>query len=161
MRATLDHVFVEAIPETLQPGTLYLTINYATMAHLCACGCGAEVFTPLSPTDWRFDYDGETVSVWPSIGSWSLPCRSHYIIDRGRVRVAGAWSEERIDAGRARDRDRKAERYAMPFGEDEARELTGTAEEAALSTSGSTGGALPSMFARLVQAISGATRKHR
>ncbi|WP_425342947.1 DUF6527 family protein [Rhizobium etli] len=47
------------------------------MAHLCACGCRTEVITPLSPTDWRFTFNGKTISVEPSVGNWSLTCRSH------------------------------------------------------------------------------------
>jgi Family of unknown function (DUF6527) len=31
-------------------------------------------------------------------------CRSHYWVRGGNVRWAGAWSQEEIDAGRARDR---------------------------------------------------------
>ncbi|MFC4855982.1 DUF6527 family protein [Actinophytocola glycyrrhizae] len=28
--------------------------------------------------DQRRDFNGETVSLSPSIGNWSFPCRSHY-----------------------------------------------------------------------------------
>ncbi|WP_417924835.1 DUF6527 family protein [Collimonas pratensis] len=27
--------------------------------------------------DWSLTYDGKTVSLDPSIGNWSLPCRAH------------------------------------------------------------------------------------
>ena len=53
-------------------------------------------------------YDGETVSLDPSIGNWSFPCQSHYWLERGRVSWAEQWSRERIDRGRALDRARKA-----------------------------------------------------
>jgi hypothetical protein len=104
----LDHRFVEAVPSELVSGILYVSLEYATMMHLCCCGCGNEVVTPLSPSDWKMTYDGQTVSVQPSIGSWSLPCRSHYVIRRGRVNWANDWNDEQIAKGRARDQSIKA-----------------------------------------------------
>lgn len=109
--AHLAPAFVEVVPEVLEAGTLYVCPAHATMLHLCACGCGSEVVLPLSPIDWRLTFDGETVSVEPSVGSWALPCRSHYVIDRGRVRWAGDWSEDEVRRGREHDRRRKASRY--------------------------------------------------
>jgi hypothetical protein len=105
------HGFVEHIPERLEDGVLYISIPYATAMHLCACGCGREVVTPLTPTDWEMIFDGETVSLWPSIGNWSFECQSHYWIRRGRVRWGGGMSRQEIEQARARDRRRK-ERYA-------------------------------------------------
>ena len=107
----LDHRFVKNIPEKLEPGVLYISIEYATAAHSCCCGCGEEVVTPLTPTDWKMTYDGETVTLYPSIGSWSLPCRSHYVVNRGRVIEAAPWSDRQIAAERARDRAAKAVHY--------------------------------------------------
>jgi hypothetical protein len=66
--------------------------------------------TPLSPTDWKLIYDGKSVTLDPSFGNWSFACKSHYWIRGGKVRWAGAWSQEEIDAGRANDRLAK-ERY--------------------------------------------------
>lgn len=105
--ARFGHKFVEQIPERLEEGVLYISIEYATVMHLCACGCGHEVVTPLSPTDWEMTFDGETVSLAPSIGSWSLKCQSHYWIRRGGVRWARWMSPEEIERGRERDRRRK------------------------------------------------------
>ena len=100
----LTHEFVEFIPDDLQEGRLYVSIRFATVTHKCCCGCGTEVVTPLSPTDWKLIFDGKTISLDPSIGNWSLECRSHYWITGNRVRWAGRWSQAEIDAGRARDR---------------------------------------------------------
>jgi hypothetical protein len=36
---------------------------------------------PISPADWQLAYDGDTVSLTPSIGNWGFPRRSHYWID--------------------------------------------------------------------------------
>lgn len=113
MRADrLDARFVDEIPETLDSGRVYVSLEHATMVHLCACGCGHEVVLPLTPLDWRLTWDGERISVSPSVGSWSLPCRSHYVIGEGRVRWAGDWSDEEIEAGRRRDLKAKARRHA-------------------------------------------------
>jgi Family of unknown function (DUF6527) len=108
-RASLDPQFVEFLPENLDEGFLYISIPYATTAHLCACGCGNEIVTPLSPTDWRLTFDGETVSLDPSIGNWSFACQSHYWIEQNRIDWAPAWSKEKIARGREHDRRRKRE----------------------------------------------------
>ena len=103
--------FVESIPETLDSGMLYVSMTLASAIHLCACGCGQEVITPLSPTDWKVCFDGENVTLDPSIGNWSFPCRSHYWIRGGKVRWSGSWSTEEIADGRAHDRERKNAYY--------------------------------------------------
>lgn len=105
-------VFVEEVPTQMQPGVLYVSMGCATAMHLCACGCGAETVTPLSPTDWLLFYDGEAVSLHPSIGNWSLPCRSHYFIQDGKVVWAAPMSDAVIRRGRVWDRTRKAAFYA-------------------------------------------------
>ena len=103
----LKHSFVASIPDQIDPGILYISLDFATMMHLCACGCGREVVTPLSPKDWRITYDGRSVSVHPSVGSWSLPCRSHYVIKKGNIRWAGDWTDEQVNKGRRADLVRK------------------------------------------------------
>jgi len=100
--------FVEHFPDRLEPGELYLAMEFATAAHLCACGCGSKVITPFSPTDWQMYFDGEAVSLKPSIGNWSFKCRSHYWVRSGRIEWAGNMSQEAINAGRKRDAEVKA-----------------------------------------------------
>lgn len=95
--ASLTHEFVEYVPAVLAEGVLYVSLRFATVVHLCPCGCGNKVVTPLSPADWQLLFDGEAVSLTPSIGNWSLPCQSHYWIrlDRVRwVRAATRWRGE-------------------------------------------------------------------
>ena len=108
----LAHQFVKAIPNELEERTLYVSMDYATVVHKCCCGCGREVVTPLSPTDWKLTYDGESISLSPSIGNWSFECRSHYWIDKSTLRWASQWSKEQIAAGRAHDRGAKERHYA-------------------------------------------------
>jgi hypothetical protein len=81
----LTHVFVEYLPDKIARGKLYISMQHATAAHQCCCGCGREVVTPLSPKDWQLTYDGRSISLTPSIGNWSYPCRSHYWIRHDRV----------------------------------------------------------------------------
>jgi Family of unknown function (DUF6527) len=110
-RTTIRHEFVDAIPKSLEDGTLYVCIPYATAVHLCCCGCRREVVTPITRTDWKMTYDGESVSLDPSIGNWSFPCQSHYWIKNDRIRWAATWSQERIDAGRQLDRHAKERQF--------------------------------------------------
>ena len=96
--------FVVEVPAKPSQGVLYISTTYATAIHLCACGCGQEVVTPLSPAGWRLTFDGETVSLYPSIGNWGLPCRSHYWLERNEVRWARRWSQGEINLARMEDR---------------------------------------------------------
>ena len=97
--------FADFIPEKLEPGKLYISRRYATATHLCCCGCGLEVVTPLNPAKWHLsEHGGDRVSLSPSIGNWSFPCRSHYFIEANGVRWAGSMSRRQIRAVRARDR---------------------------------------------------------
>jgi hypothetical protein len=105
--SALTHEFVEHFPDELKEGRIYVSIPFATVAHRCCCGCGNEVVTPLSPTAWNLAFDGETVSLDPSIGNWSFPCQSHYWITRNKVTWARRWSQKEIERGRQRDRSVK------------------------------------------------------
>jgi len=102
-QATVEHEFVEFVPEVLEQGKLYISIPYATAVHLCACGCGIKVVTPISPPEWTLKWDGDTVSLDPSIGNWQFPCRSHYWIRRSRVVWAPPMSASAIKQGRKRE----------------------------------------------------------
>ena len=95
------------MPSSLEPGNLYISVKHRLTEHLCACGCETEVSLPLSPSEWCIEYDGESVSIRPSIGNWRLPCRSHYIIEKGHTRWCLAWTETEIRAGQSNDRKAK------------------------------------------------------
>lgn len=112
----LRHEFVEAVPEELEDGVLYVSMLFATAVHRCCCGCGSEVVTPFSPTDWSLTFDGRSVSLSPSIGNWSFACRAHYWIDKGGVRWAGQWSPGEVTAGRRRDASAKERQFADEAG---------------------------------------------
>jgi hypothetical protein len=106
----LKHQFVESAPSKLDDGVLYVSTKFRTVMHRCCCGCGNEVVTPLSPTDWKLTFDGVSISLSPSVGNWGLPCRSHYWIERNVARWAGDISDEKVAAIRDDDK-RLKERY--------------------------------------------------
>lgn len=108
---SMTHKFIEFIPKVLENGVIYISMEYGAVTHLCCCGCGEKVFTPLSPTDWKLTYDGETISVYPSIGNWSLPCKSHYWIKNSKVKWAESWADEKIEYNRIQDRSNKEKYY--------------------------------------------------
>jgi hypothetical protein len=89
MKHKMKHKFVEYIPSQIEENTLYISIEYDVTKHKCACGCGADIVTSLSPAGWKLTYDGETVSLYPSIGNWNHECKSHYFITNDQVVWAG------------------------------------------------------------------------
>lgn len=110
--------FVEYLPDNLEEGLLYVSMEHAVASHRCACGCGSETVTPISPTDWQIYYDGRDVSISPSIGNWNFPCRSHYWIDKGKIRWASHMSEFAIDRGREKSQSAKKQFYREAAGSD-------------------------------------------
>jgi hypothetical protein len=102
---------VQYKPQNLAPGILYLAEEFGAVAHLCACGCGAIVRTPLDDTEWSLEQTEEGPSLNPSVGNWQEPCQSHYWIVRGKVIWAPKWSAEEINAGRRREQTRRSQYY--------------------------------------------------
>lgn len=104
MRQThLKPSFVEFIPDHLEDGVLYVSERFRTCSHNCCCGCGEEVVLPLSPAEWQLSCDGGTVSLWPSVGNWDYPCKSHYIVRRNQVRWASSMTAHQIKRVKQRD----------------------------------------------------------
>ena len=106
--------FVEYIPDKLEDGIIYISIPYNTASHKCASGCGEIVVTPITPTDWTLIWNGDTISLNPSIGNWSLPCQSHYWIKYNKVIWARKWSLTEIEANREEDVVRKELYFNRP-----------------------------------------------
>lgn len=100
---TLNHRFVENVPDQLEEGVLYISIPFETVIHKCCCGCGNEVVTPLSPAAWGLIFNGETVSLNPSIGNWSFDCKSHYWIKKNKVHWSYEFDEEKIERVKQKD----------------------------------------------------------
>lgn len=100
----MKHRFVEFIPSQIEENILYISIEYDVAKHKCACGCGVDIVTSLSPAQWKLIYDGDTVSLYPSIGNWSHDCKSHYFITNNRVKWAGFMTQKQITAVIANDK---------------------------------------------------------
>lgn len=96
--------FVEFIPGVRDDGVVYISIEYGAIVHNCCCGCGEKVSTPLSPAQWSFTFDGEHISLSPSVGSGTLPCNSHYVITRNEGRWAPTMTKAQTTAALNRDR---------------------------------------------------------
>lgn len=78
---------VERIPHVLVEGVLYVCLECQVAVHLCACGCGEKTVTPIDKVNgWVMKYDGQTVTLRPSIGNFNMPCKSHYFITKNKVR---------------------------------------------------------------------------
>lgn len=107
----MQHKFVELIPDTIEDGILYISIKYCTAIHKCVCGCGNEVVTPISPTDWKLTFDGKTISLSPSIGNWNFKCQSHYWIKKNEIIYAKKWDKKEIQDGRNKDKKKKEKFY--------------------------------------------------
>lgn len=56
-------------------------------------------------------FDGETITLYPSIGNWSFPCQSHYWITNNKVRWAPKWTKEEIEEGRNEEKETQKEFY--------------------------------------------------
>lgn len=109
MKIRLEHVHF--IPKTLEPGVLYVSQEFGAAAHLCACGCGSKIRTPLGPTEWTLEEADDGPSLSPSVGNWQKPCQSHYWICHGEIRWSEKWTPEEIEAGRRAEENRRRAYY--------------------------------------------------
>lgn len=107
----LQHRFVEFIPDIIEEGFLFVSLEYCTAIHNCVCGCGGKVVTPISPTDWQMYFNGRTITLTPSIGNWNFDCKSHYFIRGSEVEWCSKWSKKEIADGRKHDLKIKEDFY--------------------------------------------------
>lgn len=113
MGATLRFVLqrVRYMPKELLGGVLYVSEEFLTAPHLCACGCGAKIRTPLGPAEWSVEQGPLGPTLWPSVGNWQQGCRSHYWLRNGEVEWGDAWSPAQIAAGREHEEARRRAYY--------------------------------------------------
>lgn len=88
--ASISPIYVDRIPDELIFGELYISVEFGTAAHLCACGCGREAFTPTQPewTDgWSLVITDNLVTLRPSIGNFKgeSPYHAHYYITNNKI----------------------------------------------------------------------------
>lgn len=93
----MKYKFIDNIPdEIIKEDVLYISLEYDITKHKCPCGCGSIIVASLSPARYSITYDGESVSLYPSIGNWNLPCKSHYFIRNGKIIWAGQFNDQQI-----------------------------------------------------------------
>jgi hypothetical protein len=102
---------VHYMPKELKPWVLYVSEEFGTAAHLCACGCGSKIRTPLGPTEWSVKETDSGPTLSPSVGNWQQACQSHYVIYRGEIKWATKWTPEQIAAGRRNEEERRRAYY--------------------------------------------------
>jgi hypothetical protein len=107
MVETLTLLPVYYMPQDLEPGILYYSAEFRVAGHLCPCGCGNKVITPIGPTDWSFSETNGQATLEPSLGNWQLPCRSHYWVRKARIVWAALWTDKQIKAGRKKEEKKR------------------------------------------------------
>jgi hypothetical protein len=98
---------VSYLPKELESGILYVSKKYGVAGHLCPCGCGNKIITPIGSTEWHLIERKGKPTLYPSIGNWQLSCKSHYWIHNGEIEWSYEWSEEQINAGRKAEEMRR------------------------------------------------------
>lgn len=92
MTTALRVLDVEFMPETKEPGVLYVSERFHLAIHLCAGGCGTAAVMQTAPMFdgdqhfWTMTRAGDLVTFSPSI--LQTGCRHHYFIERNQVRWA-------------------------------------------------------------------------
>jgi hypothetical protein len=83
--------FVETMPDEKQEGVLYISMEYGGSGHRCPCGCGEWIWLPFNtetvnnPHEWKLTNNNNLITFEPSIGSFQIPCKSHYYIRENKV----------------------------------------------------------------------------
>lgn len=102
---------VEFIPKELDCYMLYVSERFKVAVHLCPCGCGTKIVTPLGLGEWTFSEHSGKATLDPSIGNWQIPCRSHYWIVDGDIHWSYPWTDKQIKEGWKRDQQKREQVY--------------------------------------------------
>jgi len=102
----MTYVLTESFPERLEPSVVYVSQEDALACHLCACGCGYEVALELGRGGWKLSIVDDKISLYPSIGNGSHPCKSHYFITDGVVDWSTEYTPTMIAKARRADNPR-------------------------------------------------------
>lgn len=105
--------FVDLLPKELADGVVYISLEHRTVVHKCCSGCGERVVVGLSPAQWILTFDGETISLSPSIGNGALLCNSHYWIRENKVLWAKPLTPTQTRRRQRADREVAAGHYAQ------------------------------------------------
>lgn len=102
---------VERLPEVLADNVVYVSDEYELAALKCACGCGHRVTLLLGDGHQVQELDG-LATIWPSIGVWDAPCKSHFWIRNGNVVWGQQFSDAEISVAMGRQLERHLEGVA-------------------------------------------------
>lgn len=111
MTMTIVPEFVDRIPQDIGEGIIYISTSVNTAVHLCPCGCKTEIVTPFDPSEWNFTYDGETISLFPSVGVWGAECKSHYWIKKNKIEWSRTYTDWEIEEVRTQESTENQEYY--------------------------------------------------
>ena len=83
-------VFIEgSLPEghVMEEGKIYISKEYETAIHLCACGCKGKTVTPFGKNGWTLTENNGAVTLRPSIGNFAgeRPYHAHYYITDNKI----------------------------------------------------------------------------
>jgi len=109
--STISLKLLNHLPIQLEANVLYVSEEFEVAGHLCPCGCGSKIITPLGINEWSLSVVEEKPTLKPSIGNWQLPCQSHYWIRKGEILWSNKWSDEEIEAGRLAEEQQRREYY--------------------------------------------------
>ena len=115
MNSKIQLLHVEYMPKSIDKGILYVSRRFGVTAHKCPCGCGTKVILPLGPCEWSIAERNGKPTLHPSVGNWQIPCKSHYWIKNGQIEWLDSWSDEQIEAGRAKEQTRRELYYKNKF----------------------------------------------
>lgn len=99
------------MPTKFEEGVLYVSKKFGIAGHLCACGCGNKVWTPLGKAEWSIKNGKRGVTMWPSIGNGQLPCKSHYIIENNKIIWLPQMDEETTEIHLREAEDKRKKYY--------------------------------------------------
>lgn len=100
---------VHFIPGEISEGILYYSEEYDIAVHICPCGCGNRIYTPIGPTDWEISINQTNVTLFPSISNWQQ-CKSHYWIVDGRFDLS-----EPVSYRQAKNRWKSQEKWSKKY----------------------------------------------
>lgn len=67
----------------MKENVIYISDEFKVSGHKCMCGCGSLTIMPLGNNEWNYEIKNNKLTMWPSVGNYQMPCKSHYIIQNG------------------------------------------------------------------------------
>lgn len=96
----IKHIIVEEMPsyEDMLQDVIYVyyyDIDHGVSIHKCMCGCGEQTVMPFikkglninSNKVWVLNFINDKIDFEGSVGNYSYPCKSHYMIQKGQVKM--------------------------------------------------------------------------